>query len=196
MHIELTDHLRCPADHPASFLVLIPAEMTGRDVRRGVLGCPVCRREYPIVDGVVHFTPASPAVGPPVTAPGAEALAAFLGVEGPGGFVALVGSAASFAAGLGGLLPGVQLVSVNPPEGVAPALSESRLLSPVLPFKAASLRGIVVGAPYGAEPLWIDAAVGSVLPGLRVAGQGPAPGVPRFERLGEAAGWWVGRVGK
>ena len=42
MFIELTDHLRCPADHEEAFLVLLPDQMDGRAVRGGALGCPVC----------------------------------------------------------------------------------------------------------------------------------------------------------
>jgi hypothetical protein len=41
MFIELTDHLRCPADHAESYLVLLPEEMRERSVRTGRLGCPV-----------------------------------------------------------------------------------------------------------------------------------------------------------
>ena len=55
MFIELTDQLRCPADHPESFLVLIPDEMEGRRVVRGTLGCPVCHAEYRIEAGVADF---------------------------------------------------------------------------------------------------------------------------------------------
>ena len=196
MHIELTDHLRCPAGHAESFLVLIPGEMTGREVRRGVLGCPTCQREYPILDGVVHFTPAVP---PPPEVTGevdAEAVAAFLGLEGPGGYVGLVGSAGSLAPGLRAHWPGIHLVAVNPPASVRSDDGVSVLLAPALPFKARSLRGIVVGAPEGSDEAWRDAAVGAVLPGLRAAGQGAAPAAPGFQLLGAASGWWVGRAGK
>jgi uncharacterized protein YbaR (Trm112 family) len=198
LHIELTDHLRCPADHPESFLVLIPGEMRGREVRRGVLGCPVCQREYPIVDGVVHFTPQAPLPSVPLNdgAVNADAIAAFLGLEGPGGYVGLVGNAVGFSPGLAPLWPGIHLVAVNPPEGFTPSERTSVLLSPALPFKARSLRGIVVGEPYGSEAPWRETAVGAVLPGLRAAGQGPLPVAEKFELLGEAAGWWVGRAGK
>ena len=41
MFIELTDHLRCPADHEESYLVLLPDEIRERSVRAGRLGCPV-----------------------------------------------------------------------------------------------------------------------------------------------------------
>ncbi len=56
MHIELTEMLRCPERHEEGFLVLSTGEMLGRMVRSGMLGCPVCGREYPIVKGVVRFS--------------------------------------------------------------------------------------------------------------------------------------------
>ena len=195
MFIELTDHLRCPADHPESFLVLIPEELTGRTVRRGLLGCPVCRREYPIIEEVVRF---GDEVGPvaPLPASGpvdAGAVAAFLGLDGPGGYVALVGDAAGYAGGLGRLWPGIHLVAVNPPAGTLPADSLSVLHAPRLPIKNRALRGIVLGEPFGERPPWPDDAVHAVLPGLRAAGRGPVPRMEGFELLGEAEGWWVGR---
>ena len=55
MFIELTDHLRCPADHDESYLVLLPDQMEGRSVRAGQLGCPVCGRTYQLTDGVLDL---------------------------------------------------------------------------------------------------------------------------------------------
>ena len=55
MFIELTEILRCPADHEESYVVCVPTLMEGRRVVRGGIGCPVCHAEYPIVDGVAHF---------------------------------------------------------------------------------------------------------------------------------------------
>src|SRR2546426_5879274 len=48
--------LRCPEAHEEAFLVLSTGEMVGRMVRSGLLGCPACQREYPIVQGVAHFS--------------------------------------------------------------------------------------------------------------------------------------------
>src|SRR5437899_7002600 len=48
--------LRCPERHEEGFLVLSTGEMRGRMVRSGVLACPQCGREYPIVKGVVRFS--------------------------------------------------------------------------------------------------------------------------------------------
>ena len=41
----------------------------------------------------------------------------------------------------------------------------------MLPLKARSMRGVVLGSPYGDDARWIAEAVRVVLPGLRVAGE-------------------------
>ena len=51
MFIELTDHLRCTANHAEQYLVLLPDTMADRSVQAGELGCPVCHRAYRIADG-------------------------------------------------------------------------------------------------------------------------------------------------
>ena len=61
MFIELTDHLRCPADHEESYLVLLPDRMDGRSVREGRLGCPVCGRTYRLANGILDLGGDTPA---------------------------------------------------------------------------------------------------------------------------------------
>jgi uncharacterized protein YbaR (Trm112 family) len=208
--IELTDHLRCPASHEEAFLVLLPGPVVNRSVRSGTLGCLACGREYPIEDGVAVFGTQgslkdSLAVAEKLEksvkseksersdeSVGAEAIMAFLGLSGPGGYVALVGDAGRFAPALAGLLPGVHFAAVNPPEYVIESPSVSLLRSPVLPLKTASMRGVVLGGDYD-DPHWRADAARSVLPGLRVAGQGMPPDPAEgLELLAAAGGWWVG----
>ena len=55
------------------------------------------------------------------------------------------------------------------------------------------MRGIVIPAEFAGAPGWLDAAIGSVLPGLRVVGEGVAPSREDLLVLAEAGGWWVGR---
>ncbi|HET7602890.1 MAG TPA: Trm112 family protein, partial [Gemmatimonadales bacterium] len=127
MFIELTDHLRCPAEHDEQFLVLIPEVMDGRDVRRGSLGCPVCHRSFPIRDGVASFGPAPDANRMP-TRLTADAQAALAGLGGPGGYAVLVGGAAARVDLVAQALPGIGLVLVNPPEAAPDAAFSSRLI--------------------------------------------------------------------
>jgi uncharacterized protein YbaR (Trm112 family) len=211
MFIEVTDHLRCPAEHDEAFLVLVPDEVVDRSVRRGVLGCPVCRRQFPIVNGVPDFggpgsragegrPPRVPAGGP-ADLPDGGALLAFLGLEGAGGYAGLFGEAGRRGSDLERLLPGVHWLVVNPPGGATETRGQSLIRSPRSPVKSRSLRGVVLGPGLGADPYWQAEAARSVLPGLRVAGAGAGAGaggaeplVAGLELVAAAGGWWVARA--
>src|SRR5438093_3847924 len=103
MHIELTEMLRCPEAHREEMLVLSTGEVRDRMVRSGLVGCPVCHKEYPIARGIVNFrrsregvseesAGARPADVPPSPLPsaGAANLEALLQLPGPGGYGVLV----------------------------------------------------------------------------------------------------------
>ena len=192
MFIELTDHLRCPADHDESFLVLLPGKMEGRSVRTGHLGCPVCGRTFQLTDGVLDIgdAPASGAVGGSVL--DAEALTTLTGLHGPGGYLTLVGPVASLWSDVAVLNPGVALVAVNPPGEVSDTLELSVLRGARLPIKSGSMRGVVLGRPFADDPSWIREAARVVLPGLRVVGEGNDPAPELIELLASADGVWVG----
>ncbi len=209
MFIELTDHLKCPSDHPEQFLVLLPEVMDGRRVMRGEMGCPVCGKVVTLREGVLDFgrddgqDPAETGQGGggETSAPlSAEAALALLGIEGPGGYLLLVDQATQLAPEVETLLPGVGLVLLNPP--VPLVLSEwshpgsiaiSIIRSPRMPIKSSSMRGAVIGGDSARDPVWVTEAGRAVLPGLRVVGTGPVlPEMP-FEILAETPGCWVGR---
>jgi uncharacterized protein YbaR (Trm112 family) len=193
MFIELTDHLRCPAAHDESFLVLLPDGVENRQVRSGTLGCPVCNATYVIEDGVVRFgasavpAPERPSVPPPVAG-----LAAFLGLGGPGGYVGLVGDIAALGRDLVSAVPGVHFVGLNAPAGSQGSDRVSLMEAPRIPVKARQLRGVILGSGYGASPEWIAEGIRAVLPGLRVVGAGPVPSREDLQVLAAADGWWVG----
>ena len=189
MFIELTDHLACPSAHEEQFLVLLPNRMDGRRVLRGDLGCPVCGRVVKIADGVAEFGESAPSRG--ATTLSAEALAAFFGLSGPGGYLALAGGVTSLARPVAELIPGVHLVLVNPPVGTPDTELASVLRSPRLPLKTASMRGVGVGADLASDPAWIGGAARALLPGLRMVSEGGVPpeGVEELARVGDV---WVG----
>lgn len=191
MFIELTDHLRCPADHAESYLVLLPDSMHERSVRSGRLGCPVCGRTYELTDGVLDLGGGGVAL-PEATLLGAEALTALVGLSGPGGWLVLVGRPAGAWRDVAQRNPGVGLVAVNPPDDVSDAPGISVLRSAVLPLKSRSMRGVVLGSPFGGDPRWVSEAARVVLPGLRVAGEGPVPDPAGLELMAAAGGAWVG----
>ena len=194
MFIELTEILRCPRDHAESYLVATPIAMDGRRIVRGVVGCPECRAEYPIVDSIAYFDPPPATDEAPAAAAGPEydasGLAAFLSLEGPGGYAALVGRAARLGAGLTALVPGVHVVAVNPPAGVASGAMLSVLRCRRLPFKSAQLRAVALGADHAHGP-WVAEAVRVLLPGLRLVVEDEAATADGLTELARGAGLLV-----
>jgi uncharacterized protein YbaR (Trm112 family) len=179
--IEVTDILRCPREHEEAYLVLVPHRMEGRRVLAGVLGCPVCQAEYSITDGVACLGPSgetAPGAGGVARRAGrtpaydAGALLAFLGLEGKGGFVVLVGGAALLAAALAEAAPGVHVIAVNPPAGIAASDEVSVVLAAAgIPLKSRQVRGVVLGEDRAA-PEDVAEALRVLLPGLRLVVEG------------------------
>jgi uncharacterized protein YbaR (Trm112 family) len=172
MFIEVTEILRCPRDHEESYVICGPVTMEGRDVVRGGIVCPACRAEYPIVDRVAFFGPPDePVKGARAAAPSAltaDAVLAFLDLQGDGGYVVTVGDAGRLGDALGAALPKVGLVGVNPPSGIAPSDAFSVIVSPrALPVRARSVRAVLVGSDVAAGA-WLESSVAALLPGLRI----------------------------
>lgn len=188
MYIELTDHLRCPEEHDEAYLVLLPGEMDGRDVRTGELGCPVCGRTFAVRDGVLDLGGATPAAPTALTA---DAITALLGLNGPGGWYVVVGGPAALWRELLERNPGVAPVAVNPPAGLAGEYPLSIVRAGRIPVKSRTMRGVVLGPGYAADPAWRAEAVRVTLPGLRVVGEGGEPAAG-LELLASAEGVWVG----
>ena len=190
MFIELTDFLRCPEHHVEQYLVLLPGRMEERQVLTGELGCPVCGKVVQLQQGSVDFGGATASSGR--TTLSAEAIAAFLGLTGPGGFVALIGNVAALADQVAPLLPGIGLVLVNPPPGPWPQAA-GILQAARLPIKQGSMRGSVIGSDLSRDSAWVADAARAVLPGLRVVGEGSEP-APDLELLAQSEGVWVGKA--
>lgn len=135
----------------------------------GVLGCPICRAEYPIVDGVAHFDDACGAARTPaVAADEAEAmrLAAFLDLSDPRGFAVLVGSLGAHAR-LVQRLTAVHLLLVDPPREIEMGQGISGLTAGgALPLAHGSARGVALDER--ATPALLLAASLVVRPGGRL----------------------------
>jgi uncharacterized protein YbaR (Trm112 family) len=191
--IELTEILRCPRDHPESYLVAAPIAMDGRRIVRGVIGCPECRAEFPIVDGVAYFAERPKAAQPPASSPPYDvaALTAFLNLGGPGGYAVLVGAAARFGAEIVAAVPGVHFVAVNPPPGMGAGPSLSVLVAAALPFKSSAVRAVALGAGHADAP-WLREATRILLPGLRLAVEDERAGPDGVSELARGGGLFVG----
>jgi uncharacterized protein YbaR (Trm112 family) len=154
MFIELVETLRCPTPHEESWLVLAAGRMAARHVVDGTLGCPVCKAEFPIRNGVVDFRRLPAAQAAP-SHPGdpeqAMRLAAFLGLDDALGYALLMGEWGAHALELRGLVE-CPLILCDPPADVdaAPGLSILRTDGPV-PLAAGSARATALDAGAGTE---------------------------------------------
>ena len=155
MHIVLTDLLACPFCGEAHGLIVRADRIAERHVLEGALGCPDCRRLFPIRNGVAHFPDAdasAPGPGPdPAAADGDEPIriAALLGLDRARGFVLLTGPAARHAGAVARLAEGVEIVAANIDGGTQAPDPVSRIrIGGTLPFGPAMLRGIWLAGPY------------------------------------------------
>ncbi len=200
MHIELTELLRCPEPHREEMLVLSTGEVRDRMVRSGLLGCPVCHKEYPIARGIVNFRRSKERVlkdvyVPPSPLPSADAsnLQALLELSGPGGYVVLIGAAVRQAPRLSGLMEGLHFVGVNAPAEMEeqPALS-LLYANEKVPLRSSVARGVVVGADLATSP-WLVEAHRILLRGRRFVVENEEPELPiGLVKLAAERGLWVG----
>jgi uncharacterized protein YbaR (Trm112 family) len=172
MFIELVDSLRCPHPHEDSWLVASADRMDGRDIVAGVLGCPVCRRQFAITDRVADFRESGSRVreagkrmletGSGVRASGAVAdqamrLAAFLNLVDGRGYAVLCGEWMPCASALR-TLSDTHLLLVNPPPGAVVGDGTSGVaIDDVLPLATASACGIALDE--SAIPVLVAAAL-------------------------------------
>ncbi len=191
MFIELADVLRCPQDHPEAYVVLTPEVMSERNVVTGIVGCPICRREYEIADGIVAFGEA-PHSDPTEAVPEPAAVHALLGLSTPGGYAMLIGSATRLADALVDVIEGVHFVGVNPPPGVHPASQLSVLRSPMrIPLRAAAARGAVLGGEF-VDDRWLRECVRVLIPGARLVVAQEIDDIPGVRKLAVGHGLYVG----
>jgi uncharacterized protein YbaR (Trm112 family) len=202
MFIELVDSLRCLVTHEETWLVAAVMRMDGRHIVEGTLGCPVCRREYPIRDGVAWFSDRRPATRRSSltmsSGPGDEALvtraAALLGLSDPGGIVVLGGSWARFADGATELGAAHVVVLDAPASDARPQEVSSIVVDDRLPFAPGTLRAVALGREVSTPTLLASAAEA-----LRSRGRLIAPAdasVPdTIDVLARDAADWVGERG-
>jgi uncharacterized protein YbaR (Trm112 family) len=149
--IELIDSLRCPNDHEESWLVASIAERSDRDIVRGLLGCPVCRAEYPIHGSVVIFgvgnTPPAPARDSYVESDHDAAVrcAALLDIHDSGGLVVLVGEWLRVARALVELSQVAILVVDPPPSFPLDSRVSGIRIGDRFPLAPGVARGIAIG---------------------------------------------------
>jgi hypothetical protein len=162
MFIEMVDSLRCINAHDETWLVAASRRTVDRDIVDGVLGCPICSAEYPIVDGVAQFAggaaadenaepgrPAAASDPAQITPDDSMRLAAMLALSEPGGFVLLAGEWGSHAHALHELTA-VQVMVLNPVAGIMSGGGVSLLTARErLPLAAGSARAVALDGGAG-----------------------------------------------
>ena len=147
MHLDFIDLLRCPAEHPETYLVAAPAELDDRSIVRGTLGCPKCSREYAIEDGVVFLSQQDPrAAASTLVANEYEALrcAALLDLQGGPGLAVLEGEFGVLAPSIVDSLD-VHLLLFNPPRTVRHGVRYSIVVADQhFPFATQRARGVAL----------------------------------------------------
>lgn len=185
MDLAIAERLVCPAAHAPTPLI-IRADQT-RDGRlvTGVLGCAVCRRDWPVEGGEAQFGDADP--GEPVASPDALALAAYLGLTEPGALVVTDGVTSDAECALADEY-GAQIVAIDPFAGSRAPVIIRR--PPAVPLAARSARGAVL-LRADRDERFVASAVLSLAPGGRLVAASAirATGVVELAR---ESSLWVG----
>jgi uncharacterized protein YbaR (Trm112 family) len=176
VHVLVADRLICSRCGPDFGLILRADHTRDRRVTEGVLGCPNCRDQYPIIGGFADLRapprlelPKGRAGDPVIKAQEeSEYLLPLLGViQGPA-TVLLIGGPAVLAGGLAALLDNIHVVGADADLARWPAdPSWSRIVSqPGIPFFSRTLRGVVIDGRL--ERHWFEEAVRVIAPMSRV----------------------------
>ena len=180
--------------------MLAAERIDARHIRDGALGCPVCRAEYPIRNGIADFTfgvqgeasraqpPRAPADA--IAGVGAGDLAALLDLGDALGFAVLVGAWGHRAVALLELDVVPPLLVVDPPEGVAIVSGMSGVRSgPSLPIAAGAARAIAVD---GTDTERLASAVRVARTGGRIVAPATMPVPDGVRELARSEAVWVG----
>lgn len=172
MFFELTDHLTCPRCGPAYGLILLALDVDARRVRSGWLGCPNCRVDYPIEEGVADLRIDRQAV---TTAPNPVAdeelalkTAALSGLTEGRGYVLLGERLTHAAPALADLLPGLEVIAIrSTPDDSRERPGVSRLLCEIA-FPLAEYRLEAAAVAPGGDAVLVREAARRVKPDGRL----------------------------
>jgi uncharacterized protein YbaR (Trm112 family) len=189
MHILLTDVASCPHCGPAHGLIVMSQRTESRRVLEGVLGCPNCRRTYPIRAGRVDFAEGAAADDEGGSADPSEAVryAALAGVtEGPA-WLLLAGPAAVHAPAIAAMLEGVEIIAAGYGADGAPdvdaRVNAISLPATGLPFVDSRMAAVVLSGAAADRLLEEGARVLAVL-GRLVLDPAPAQAADRLAAVG------------
>jgi uncharacterized protein YbaR (Trm112 family) len=193
MHIEVVQALRCPSEHPPSWLVARTDTLEARHIVSGVLGCPVCGAEYPIARGVLQLgAPIGAAPDDDLGDDAAVRAAALLGLTTPDGVVVLAGAWARQAVEVAALTEGIHVIALDAPYEAPPAgLGVSRIdAGATMPFGTGVVRGAALDTPHAtAEAL--EQATNALSSGGRLLAPATTAVPSYLTPLARDDRWWV-----
>jgi hypothetical protein len=195
MFVELVDQLRCPREHRETWLVASADRVEGRSIVSGLLGCPVCRAEFPIERGVADFRTARDVPREAADARAADAgqamrLAALLDLADGTGYAVLWGTWAIQATAVQSLVT-THLLLVNAPAGTAAGAGASAIaIDDALPLASGSARAVALDAT--ATPARAITALNALVSGGRLVAPVSLAVPEGVTELARDAELWVG----
>jgi uncharacterized protein YbaR (Trm112 family) len=197
MFTPLVDILRCPNVHEDTWLVASIERSEERDIREGMLGCPVCLAEYPIRDGIVRFADVPSVISSEARdlhvprEADAIRLAAALDLTDARLTAVLVGACGALAPIVRGVSP-AQLLLVNPPLGIASGDGVSIVQATAAPLARGSVDAVAFDA--AASESMIASLVASLKGGGRMLGPAAAPLPEGLTELARDDDVWVAQL--
>ena len=202
MFIELVDSLRCLEPHEETWLVAAVDRRDGRHIMHGTLACPICRREYPIRDGVGWFArEAEQAAARLTTSPDhsdepadddrVTRAAALLGLIDAGGIVILGGPWTGVADRLPELGVAHVVVLNAPTSRESPQEVSAIVVDDLLPFRQTALRAAALGGATATASL-LSSAVSALRSRGRLVAPADAPVPTGVTELARDDANWVG----
>lgn len=177
---DLVSALRCIQPHEDSWLVAATYRKEGEHITEGVLGCPVCRAEYPVRGGVADFTrgtatdDARGGGGVADSADEAVRLAALLDLAEPRSPVLLAGDWATLLSRLGEMVSATWLLVNASPPASAPPVSALRTAG-ALPFANGAAHAVALDAAATGDAGVVAGAVRALRPRGRLVAPASAP---------------------
>jgi hypothetical protein len=195
MFIELVELLRCVRKHDDSWLVASIQELRERSIVSGMLGCPICDAEYPIVAGVADFSAgAASARVASLASWSPEDLAAraggYLGLGGGSGVIVLGGEWSLAAAPLVSSVD-VRVIAANAPDTVPESASVGLTrIANEIPLAERSCAGIALDDTFSSAAFLSGEK--ALRPGARMAGPAGVEPPRGLKILARDESWWIG----
>jgi len=184
--LALVERLICPRAHAPAPLVVRADEVADGRLLRGVVGCAVCREEWPVAAGRLQFGAAR--AGNAADAPDAATIAALLALSEPGRIVVVDGAPAELIAALVNEFGAIVVALDAPLNARAHAGIDGAERVPLAPGAARAV--LLLRSARGDD--FVTSAVRALAPGGRMVGATAVNTPPDVRELARDERFWVG----